>query len=160
MFGLEQQLIQALIDCLSGEPVSVDTASQHRRHELMARFEQLLLMEPGGDVDVGRISGALGVSNRLLRRCCLDRLGMSPRSYLKLRRLQCAYRDLRHSGPYRPQVSEVAQRHGFGDLGRFAAAYRGLFGELPSMTVQRGLPRELSARAKRRRTGVGARGND
>jgi AraC-like DNA-binding protein len=47
-------------------------------------------------------------------------------------------RNLRQADRDTATVSEIARRSGFRDLGRFAANYRGAFGELPSVTLQRG----------------------
>jgi AraC-like DNA-binding protein len=141
--GLDQQLIHALIECLSGRPLNDDLPMRRRRHELMDRFERLVTTELLGDVSVAAISEALGVSDRFLRRCCEDQLGMNPLSYLKLRRLQSVHCALQRAGSETLSVSEAAQRQGFRHLGRFAASYRHLFGEPPSVTLRQGLHRTM-----------------
>jgi transcriptional regulator GlxA family with amidase domain len=42
---------------------------------------------------------------------------------------------LRHASPD-ATVTEVATRHGFWQLGRFAVEYQSLFGEAPSVTLR------------------------
>jgi AraC family ethanolamine operon transcriptional activator len=44
---------------------------------------------------------------------------------------------LRHADPATANVSDIAMRHGFLQLGRFAAQYRAVFEEVPSTTLQR-----------------------
>ena len=90
-------------------------------------------------IGVAEISAALGVSDQMLRRGCDEHLGMSPTSYLRLRPMSRVYRVLRRGDPDAASVSKVARRYGFRQLGRFAADYRALFGELPSATLRRGL---------------------
>lgn len=41
-------------------------------------------------------------------------------------------------------LAEVARRHGFSELGRFAVNYRSLFGESPSDTVRHRVGRSRS----------------
>jgi AraC-like DNA-binding protein len=132
--GLEQQLINALIDCLSAGPLDEDV-SAHRHRGILARFEDLLEMQPF--LRVAEICAAVGVSDRMLRSCCEEQLGVSPSSYLRLRRIQQVHRALRSGKPNTASVAEVARRYGIRDLGRFAANYRALYGELPSATLRR-----------------------
>ena len=132
--GLEQQLIHALVDCLSPGPVG-DDMSAHRHPELLARFECLLQMQPF--LRVAEICVALGVSDRNLRRCCEKQLGVSPSNYLRLYRMQQVNQALRNGNPDAATIAEVARRYGVRDLGRFAAAYRARYGELPSATLRR-----------------------
>jgi AraC-like DNA-binding protein len=63
-------------------------------------------------------------------------LGTTPLGWVREERLASARRALLGSGGG-GAVSEVATRHGFGQLGRFAAQYRRRFGELPSETLRR-----------------------
>jgi AraC-like DNA-binding protein len=136
--GLEQQLIHALIECLSAGPEGTDTVMADRHQDLLDRFEALLKSEPEGHLSVAGISAALRVSDRLLRRCCEQHLGVSPTGYLRLRRMQLVHRDLRCGSPNTMTVAIAAQRYGFHNSGRFASIYREQFGELPSVTLRQG----------------------
>jgi transcriptional regulator GlxA family with amidase domain len=69
--------------------------------------------------------------------CCAEFLGVSPTRYLLLRRLNEVRWALRLAGPSMITVEEVARKHQFLELGRFAVMYRATFGESPSATLQR-----------------------
>jgi AraC family ethanolamine operon transcriptional activator len=73
-----------------------------------------------------------------LRICYDEQLGMSPTEYLRRRRMQLVNRALRNGGSDAANISAVARRYGFRSLGRFAADYRAVFGELPSATLRGG----------------------
>jgi AraC-like DNA-binding protein len=135
VYGLEQQLIHAVVECLSQGPVN-EEMSAHRHRDILARFEGLLQMWPL--LRVGKISATLKVSNRTLRSLCEEHLGMGPSSYLRLHRVQQMHRALRKGKPDGTTVAEAARRCAVRHLGRFAASYRALYGELPSATLRRG----------------------
>jgi AraC-like DNA-binding protein len=137
--GLEQQLIHALIECLSARPAQETVAATLRHQDIMVRFEGLLQAQPERNLRIGEICAALSVSERTLRSVCAKHLGMSPTSYLRLRRMSLVHRTLRRRDPDAASVSEAARGYGFRHLGRFAASYRALFGELPSATLRRRL---------------------
>jgi AraC-like DNA-binding protein len=132
--GLEQQLIHALIDCLSAGPLDEHKSAQRHR-DVLARFEGLLQTQPF--FRVAEICATLGVSDRMLRSLCEEHLGMSPSSYHRLRRMQQVHRALRSGNPDVTSVAEVARQYGVRHLSRFAASYRTLYGELPSATLRR-----------------------
>ena len=132
--GLEQQLLQALIECLSGR-TEEKTATGRRHRDVLARFEDLLVAEPS--LPLVNICAALGVSDRSLRECCKKHLGMGPSSYRRLCGMQHVHRALRSGTPGTGRVSEVARRHGFASPGRFATGYQAVYGELPSTTLRR-----------------------
>lgn len=137
--GLEQQLLHALIECLS-VGAEEETGTERRHRDVLARFEDLLAAEPS--LPLAEVCAALGVSEASLRQCCKNHLGMGPSSYRRLRAMQRVYRALRSGTPDAASVSEIARRHGFHQLGRLAADYRALYGELPSATLRRGLGRD------------------
>jgi AraC-like DNA-binding protein len=146
--GLEQQLFDALIECLS-EGADEEPATGRRHRDILARFEDLLAAEPL--LPMAEISEVLGVSERLLRDCCKQYLGVGPSRYRHLRAMQQVYRALQNGTPDAASVAQVARRHGFRDLGRLAATYRAVYGELPSATLRKGLGRELTRFTSRER---------
>ena len=133
--GLEQQLIYALIQCLSSGPAAQETSAGRRHRCILARFDDLLR----ADASLGRVEfcAELGISERLLRACCREYLRIGPNRYVRLQRMQQVHRALRSGTPGAASVSEVARRHGFRDPGRFASNYRAVYGELPSATLRR-----------------------
>ena len=134
VYGLEQQLLGALIECLS-ERAEQETATDRRHRDILARFEDLLVAEPS--LPLVNICAGLGVSDRSLRECCKKHLGAGPGRYRYLRAMQHVHRALRTGNSSTASVSGVAAQYGFRGPGRFAARYRALYGELPSATLRR-----------------------
>ena len=76
----------------------------------------------------------LAVSERALHYAFQEVRGLSPMAYFRACRLNAVRRELK-TAPDTATVNEIAQRWGFWHTGEFAAAYRRLFGELPSQTL-------------------------
>ena len=81
------------------------------------------------------------VSERSLYLLFERHVGLSPRDYVRQRKLERVHAVLQRPGAR--SVTEVALDHGFVHLGRFSETYRKRFGELPSQTWRR--HREVAA---------------
>ena len=78
-----------------------------------------------------------GMSERALRNAFYSVRGMSPNRAIRVDRLAHVRRALSDPLGAARTVTHVAADHGFFELGRFAAAYRQMFGETPSDTRRR-----------------------
>jgi len=135
--ALEEALIHAMIMCLT-DATSAQMSVGHDRHlKVLGRLEELLAGHPDRPFYLGEVCAATGVSERMLRVCCQEHLGMGPKRYLWLRRMHLARLELLFSNPETTTVTEIATGKGFWELGRFSVAYRALFGESPSATLRR-----------------------
>jgi AraC-like DNA-binding protein len=139
--GMEQQLFEAVVECLTAALSDATTLPTQSHQGLAVQFEEFLRAQSAQRLRAQELGAALSVSNRLLHICCSRDLGMSPAKYVQLRVLHRVHRILRDEDAVETRVSRVARCQGFRDLGRFAAAYRSLFGELPSVTLRRSLHR-------------------
>jgi AraC-like DNA-binding protein len=133
--GLEQALIEAMVECLSTGETGGDRSALRHHAMILRRFRRAVEENPDQPLYIPEVCAAIGASDRTLRVCCQEQLGMSPKRYLLLRRMHLARRALRDSAPTGTTVTEIATRHGFWQFGRFAGEYRSLFGELPSTTL-------------------------
>ena len=98
-------------------------------------FCWVLEENPEQPLSIPDICNTIRVSDRTLRLCCQEHLGMSPKRYLLLRRMQAVRRALRASNRGETTVTKVATRYGFWQLGRFAVEYKARFGEAPFVTL-------------------------
>jgi AraC-like DNA-binding protein len=134
--SLEQELIHLMIRCLIESASSGMTTGGRRHDAIVARFEEFLEAHPDTPLYLTEICAGIGVAERTLRGACEEHLGMGPIRYLSLRRMHLVRRALLRADPSKT-VTQVASDHGFWELGRFAVAYRALFGEPPSATLHR-----------------------
>ena len=134
--GLEQAMIQAMVNCLGNQTGRENTVAQGQHAIIMRRFRRILEENPEQPLYIPEICKAIRVADRTLRQCCQEYLGMGPKRYLLLRRLHLARRALRHAQPNTMTVTETATRFGFWQLGRFAVEYQSVFGESPSATLR------------------------
>ena len=135
--AMEQGLIQSLVACLTTASVRADGYARRHHARIMIRFEEILAEELGRPLRMPEMCELIAISDRTLRSCCAEFLGMSPIRYVLLRRLKEVRRVLRDAEPDAMQVADVAHRFGFTELGRFAGRYRATFGETPSTTLRR-----------------------
>lgn len=89
----------------------------------------------GRRVTVRELCEATGVSWRTLDYAFKERYGVTPKAFLRARRLNAVRRQLQDPESA-DTVSRAAGRWGFWHLSQFAADYRRLFGELPSETLR------------------------
>jgi methylphosphotriester-DNA--protein-cysteine methyltransferase len=135
--ALEQDLIYTLVTCLSAGAHCQRVVPRRHRADIMRQFQDAIAAHSERVPHLPDLCKAIGVPERTLRVCCAEFLGTSPIRYLRLQRLARVRAALRHADPATANVSDIARRHGFLQLGRFAAQYRAVFGEAPSTTLQR-----------------------
>src|SRR6202166_2372746 len=121
-----------MVRCLTEGTVAAMTNGGQRHEAIIARFEEFLEANPNTPLYLPEICAAIGAAERTLRAACEERLGMGPIRYLTLRRMHLVRRALLQVDRSAATVTKIVTDYGFWELGRFAAAYRGLFGESPS----------------------------
>jgi AraC-like DNA-binding protein len=135
--ALEHALLRPMVMCLLHGEARRNDISLGRRSALAKRFEEAIEANFDCPLPISDLCRVIGVSGRTLRSLCREQLGISPHRFLALRRLHLARRALLLSGPNSSTVTEIAMSHGLWELGRFAVAYKALFGESPSATLHR-----------------------
>ncbi|WP_168195458.1 helix-turn-helix domain-containing protein [Bradyrhizobium sp. NAS80.1] len=135
--ALEQDMIHAVIHCLTGDGTENRSRTRSNHTALMTRFEAALRKSVDRKITLPDLCAEIGVAERTLRMCCHEFLGISPMRYLLLRRLNKARAALRRADASTASVASIAREHQFFELGRFAATYRAAFGETPLTTLQR-----------------------
>jgi len=96
-----------------------------------------LIDEPGqpSPPSVAQMCKIVGASWATLDRAFAEEFGVSPKAYIRSRRLGAVRRELLKSEPG-ALIADIASHSDFWHMGRFAADYRRQFGELPSETLR------------------------
>ncbi|MBD3783498.1 MAG: AraC family transcriptional regulator [Micrococcales bacterium] len=102
----------------------------------IARAVDLLHEQPAEPWSNSALARAAQVSLRSLQGGFTTHVGKPPMTYLRDLRLRGIHAELRKATPATTTVEAVAYSWGLLHLGRFAAAYRAMFGELPSQTLR------------------------
>jgi AraC-like DNA-binding protein len=137
VWSFQDDLVTALAAAV--EPPARKLGRPRRAGRAAGLRRAMEFLQHHGPVGIGvpDLASAAAVSPRTLERAFQESFDITVRDYLRLQRLHAVRRDLIFSRKGEVQVSEVAWRHGFYELGRFALEYARWFGERPSETLAR-----------------------
>ena len=135
---LERTLLDALLLGHAHTYIEeLDRPAQPAVPVAIARAVDLLHERPAEPWSSTVLARAVHVSLRSLQAGFHKHLGKPPMTYLRELRLERIHEDLQAASPTTTTVEAVAYAWGMLHMGRFAAAYRQAFGELPSQTLKR-----------------------
>ncbi|WP_123687871.1 helix-turn-helix domain-containing protein [Allostella humosa] len=129
----DQLIIDALLLAI-GRPEPVRGWSSRRR--IVRRAEDLVCSSEDPPKTVSELCESLDVPLRTLEDAFQYCLGVGPKTYMTVMRLNRVRRLLARPGDD-TSVTKAAMAMGFFHLGRFSEQYAGLFGERPSETLAR-----------------------
>jgi AraC-like DNA-binding protein len=138
---IEQDLLEAFLEAFRsglGSLLAPPCGRVARREARFHEAREWMKAHHHLPISIEEVARASGLSIRSLENVFSDYLGIGPTEYLRRCRLHAARSALLGGeGDRAASVKEAAMSHGFWHLGRFAAHYRGLFGENPTDTLAR-----------------------
>ncbi len=138
---LEHALVKGLILAQPNNfSVELQASQEPKLPHFLVRARAFIHSHAREDIDLADIEAASGVSRTKLFDSFSKHLGLAPMAYLKRYRLNAVRQQILEDGSPR-NISAIAMAWGITHLGRFSCEYRKLFGETPSMTLQRQLAR-------------------
>ncbi len=111
--------------------------SYRKRQRTIRKFEEVIQGYLSSDLRIPDLCAHMGINQRTLESFCNDYVGMPPRRYLTVRRLNAVRNHLLHAEADGVSIAAIAGRFGFKHPGRFSQIYRSLFNELPSNTLRK-----------------------
>lgn len=136
---LADEALSLLVRALTSPQCEPEVSTAPRRRAAVRLVEDYVRhLEPTNPPSMELLCKLTGVSERTLEYAFREHLGVTPRKFLTVHRLNGARQDLRRASPDTDSVTRIAMAWGFTELGRFAGAYRAFFGELPSRTLRGG----------------------
>ena len=131
--GLQVELLRNLVLLIgSAGCESMRTNSNHR---LLDKASKIVMATRVKSLSVEELAKRVGTSRRNLEHIFQTIVGLPPKQFLqnvRLNRVREALLSENHVS-----VIGIAKRHGINHMGHFSAAYKTLFGELPSETQAR-----------------------
>jgi transcriptional regulator GlxA family with amidase domain len=135
--ALERLVVAATLALWPG-PVAKEATARGARDgypETLRRAIACIEASPADDLTIEDIARAASVTVRAVQLAFRRHLNTTPMAYLRQVRLACAHAELQ-SGDSEETVGSIAKRWGFGNAGRFAAAYRNAYGHAPLTTLR------------------------
>jgi AraC-like DNA-binding protein len=135
--ALEQALLRPMIRCLLEGEARNEGVPRGHRSVIARRFAAAVDVSLDRPLLILDLCRMVGITARTLNTLCQEQFGVSAQRFLALRRLHLTRRALLRSDHRSTTVTEIATSYGIWELGRFAVAYKSLFGESPSATLRR-----------------------
>lgn len=134
----EEKFLERLNQLLINTFVAIDPRLESRapyktRQQVIRRSNELIQNNLHRIVSMAELCRAAECSERTLQYAFKERYGISPKEYMLIQRLNAVRGLIKRERPHPKELSGLTKSWGFSHHGEFAARYRHLFGELPSM---------------------------
>jgi AraC-like DNA-binding protein len=140
---VDLEVLRAFIRLLGRSPRIRPQKPDYRgRQRIVRRCREYIAAHLHAPLPVETLAKAGGTSTRTLLRSFIEVLGEPPIEHVRRLRLHRIRRDLLDERPSGRTITDIANRWGVTELGRFAVRYRAMFGERPSETS--GVPRRAA----------------
>ncbi|MDJ0905437.1 MAG: helix-turn-helix transcriptional regulator [Woeseiaceae bacterium] len=132
--------VRGLADELAARSLAADEETNEIAFRIVLKARCYIEQHLGRRIRMTDICEHAATSLSRLERTFRRELNLTPSQYLLAIRLEAVREALEGASDRETSVAHVAHDCGFNHLGRFAAAYRRHFGELPSHTLRDTLP--------------------
>jgi len=130
----EEELLSALIAALFSN-YNDDSEISYHNSTIWKKLEIYIETYKHRPIRVSELTQTAEISERSLYRLFHERFSITPKAYLDKLRLNGVRLDLIKSSGSDTKIHHIANVWGFWHMGKFAADYKYLFGELPSETL-------------------------
>lgn len=130
---IAETMISALLSAGKGKGLP-GLAKAGERQAIFQAARDIIETDLARPAAIARMPATLNVSRRTLEYAFHETVGIGPRTYLAMCRLNAVRRELADTSE---PIGDIAARYGIWHLSRFAGAYKTTFGELPSQTRSR-----------------------
>jgi AraC family ethanolamine operon transcriptional activator len=113
------------------------SAARFKRYELLQKADEYLRSNVKRSIPMRELTKITGASGGAVRYAFLDILGMTPKSYFDVLRLNGIHQDLMEATPDETTEESLRRAWGYRDPIRFSSSYEELFGETPGETLHR-----------------------
>ena len=133
---LEFNIIRHLLLAITGSQPTDRLKLTNRKQIVLQRARDHMEANTNKPITVLELAQASGSCVRTLEYVFRDYFNVTPKAYLKSRRLVAVRHELLRSLHSKSSINEIANRWGFWHMSQFATDYRRFFGELPSETLR------------------------
>ncbi len=119
------------------DDLKVRRPSLQNRMAMVRQFEHQVRERIHEVLRIPELCSELGVSQRVLEYVFKEEIGMTPKQFCEVLRLNAFRHELLRRNTENQTITQIAGCCGISHLGRLSAAYLRQFGELPSATIRR-----------------------
>ncbi len=131
-------VLPLFVDVLTAQPAPSLAKKVINYRCLAQQAESFMLTQLDQPLTLHTLCEQVAVSQRTLNYCFQEMFGLPPMETLKVLRLHQIRRILKEADPTTTHISKVAPQFGFWHMAQLSADYKRMFGELPSVTLNRG----------------------
>jgi AraC-like DNA-binding protein len=128
---IEAQLIET-IKLLSFEKQTEVPKKLSKKESLIFDIRTYLIEHAEENISIEDLALKFGMSDKTLQIIFKKIFGHTPKKFMKLLKLNLAYRDITEDNRSSETISKIAMKYGFNNFGLFSQKFKTMYGILPS----------------------------